>query len=78
VTPTTTALPTTSTVRLPGTPSTAAPAPAAAAGYLSQIRLSLDPAHALGIDGHLTDLSELQTVRDFANSVTFPYPVCQK
>ena len=37
----------------------------------------LDAKHALKIAANLTNVSELQTVRDFANSVTFPYPQCQ-
>jgi hypothetical protein len=45
--------------------------------YFAQIRLTLDATHALGIAANLTNLSQLQAVRDFANSVTFPYPQCQ-
>jgi hypothetical protein len=60
----------------------AAPAAPASGGAvplpdLAQVRLTLDPQHALGIDANLTDLSQLQTVRDFVNSVTFPFPQCQ-
>jgi hypothetical protein len=57
----------------------AAPASGGAAPLpnLAQVRLTLDPQHALGIDANLTDLSQLQTVRDFVNSVTFPFPQCQ-
>jgi hypothetical protein len=60
----------------PTTVTTAAPG-GAAQQYLAQVRLTLDAQHALGIDANLTDLSQLQTVRDFANSVTFPFPQCQ-
>jgi hypothetical protein len=61
----------------PTTVTTAAPGGAAPQQYLAQVRLTLDAQHALGIDANLTDLSQLQTVRDFANSVTFPFPQCQ-
>jgi hypothetical protein len=55
----------------------AATAPAQPAPYLAQLRVALDAHHALGIDANLADTSELQTVRDFINSVTFPAPQCQ-
>jgi hypothetical protein len=45
--------------------------------YYAQIRLMLDAKHALGITANLASLSQVQAVRDFANSVTFPYPQCQ-
>jgi hypothetical protein len=45
--------------------------------YYAQLRLMLDAKHALGIAANLTNPSELQTVRDFASSITFPYPQCQ-
>ena len=45
--------------------------------YLAQLHLTLDPQHALGIDGNLADLAQVQTVRDFANSLTFPFPQCE-
>jgi hypothetical protein len=62
-----------------GAPATTAPQPVAAAPQqdLAQVRLTLDPHHALGIDANLTDLSQLQTVRDFVNAVTFPLPQCE-
>jgi hypothetical protein len=53
------------------------PAGTSAPVYFAQIRLTLDAKHALGIGANLTNLSQLQAVRDFANSVTFPYPQCQ-
>jgi len=71
-------------VKLAAPPASTAPAPPAAVGAaapqanLAQVRITLDPQHALGIDANLTDLSQLQTVRDFVNSVTFPYPQCQR
>jgi hypothetical protein len=51
--------------------------PPRASTYYAQIRLTLDAKHALGIAANLTNLAQLQAVRDFANSVTFPYPQCQ-
>ncbi len=45
--------------------------------YLAQIRVTVDAQHALGVDGNLSDLSQLQAMRDFVNSVTFPSPQCQ-
>jgi hypothetical protein len=50
----------------------AAPAP-----YLARISLVLDRTHALGIAAGFRQLSELQPVLDFANSISFPYPECQ-
>jgi hypothetical protein len=50
----------------------------AAAGYLVQVRLALDAQHALGVDANLDSASQLQTVHDFVNSITFPFPQCQK
>lgn len=63
---------------------TATTAPRGAAGpgataqrYLAQVRVPLDATHALGIDANLADLTALPTVRNFANSVTFPFPQCE-
>jgi hypothetical protein len=66
-------------VATPATAATTTPASGGAAPEpnLAQVRITLDPQHALGIDANLTDLSQLQTVRDFVNSVTFPFPQCQ-
>jgi hypothetical protein len=44
--------------------------------YYAQIHLALDHTHALGILARFTALSELQAVRDFTNSITFPFPEC--
>jgi hypothetical protein len=55
----------------------AVPGGAAAVPYYAQIGLALDRQHALGIAASFTQLSELQPVRDFANSITFPFPECQ-
>jgi hypothetical protein len=46
--------------------------------YLAQARLTLDAKHALGFDANLADLSALGSVRDFLNSVAFPFPQCEK
>jgi len=46
--------------------------------YLAQIHLLLDAQHALGIDANLADTSQLQTLRDFANSVSFAFPQCEQ
>jgi hypothetical protein len=54
-------------------PSAASPLPA----YYAQIRLTLDAKHALGITANLANPAQVQAVRDFVNSVTFPYPQCQ-
>jgi hypothetical protein len=60
---------------------TYAPAPGtgrpASPPYFARIRLALDRTHALGIAASFKDLSGLQPVRDFANSITFPFPECQ-
>jgi hypothetical protein len=45
--------------------------------YWARIRLALDRTHALGIAAGFHHLSELQPVRDFANSISFPFPECQ-
>jgi uncharacterized protein YgiM (DUF1202 family) len=45
--------------------------------YLAQVRLTLDAKHALGVDANLPDTQELQTVRDFIDSITFPAAPCQ-
>jgi len=59
-------------------PPTGAAGPGATAQrYLAQILVPLDAKHALGINANLADLSTLPTVRNFANSVTFPFPQCQ-
>ena len=52
-------------------------APGVGSRYLAQIRLTVDATHALGIYGNLTSASQLPTVRNFANSMSFPAPQCQ-
>jgi uncharacterized protein YraI len=45
--------------------------------YLLQIRLVLDPHHALGFDANLSDLGQpLQVFSNFLDSVRFPFPPC--
>ena len=44
--------------------------------YLADVKLSLDAHHALGLMATLTSLSQMATVLDFVNSVSFPLPVC--
>jgi hypothetical protein len=63
-----------------GTPSTATvpPAGVAAARYLTQVHIAIDPQHAIGIDANFADPSQLQTVRDIVSSITFPSPKCQR
>jgi hypothetical protein len=63
---------------------TASAAPTGSAGpgtsaqrYLAQVLVPLDATHALGIDANLATLTALPTVRNFANSVTFPFPQCE-
>jgi hypothetical protein len=55
---------------------TTGPGGVAAEPFLAQVHLTLDAQHALGIDANLGGATLLQTVRDFANSVTFPFPQC--
>jgi hypothetical protein len=50
---------------------------AAPGSYYARIGLALDSQHALGIAATFQNLSGLQPVRDFANSITFPFPKCQ-
>jgi Bacterial SH3 domain len=60
------------TSSVPGTAGHPAPLP-----YFARIRLALDRTHALGITAGFKALPELQSVRDFANSISFPFPECQ-
>jgi hypothetical protein len=48
----------------------------AATPYYAQIHLALDRTHALGIAARFPALPDLQPVRDFTNSITFPFPEC--
>jgi Bacterial SH3 domain len=49
----------------------------AANRYLAQVLLTLDAKHALAINGSVPGSAQVQTVLNFANSVTFPFPQCQ-
>lgn len=44
--------------------------------FLADVALRLDPHHALGMKANLTSLSQLPTVLEFVNSVSFPFPEC--
>ena len=60
-----------------GAPTTSTqPARVVAEHYLAQVHLTLDAQHALGIDANVADMSQLQSYRDFVNSVAFPFPQC--
>ncbi|HWG74839.1 MAG TPA: SH3 domain-containing protein [Acidimicrobiales bacterium] len=63
----------------PGSPATTAPAAVGTTPgkYLVQARLTINAQHALGIDANLADLSQLQSVRNFVNSVSFAFPPCE-
>lgn len=56
---------------------TTAPGGTVAERYVTQIRLTLDAQHALGIEGHLADLAQLPTVQNFLHSIAFPFPQCE-
>ncbi len=63
------AAPTPSPTTVRGTPTTDP--------YLLQVRLTLDPHHALGFDGNLSDLGvPLLEFTNFLDSVSFPTPQC--
>jgi uncharacterized protein YgiM (DUF1202 family) len=44
--------------------------------YYANVALSLAAGHALGLKATLTSLSQMRTVLDFVNSMSFPLPVC--
>ena len=54
------------------TPGTASPL-----ALLAQMRLALDPAHALDIDFNYATAADLEPFDDFYNSMTFPFPACE-
>ncbi len=60
----------------------AAPAPApGTAGplaFLDQIRLRLDATHALALDFNYSAAADVDVFSAFYNSMTFPFPQCQK
>lgn len=53
------------------------PAGSVAEQYLVQIDLTLDPMHALGVEAFLADISQLPTVENVMNSLSFPFPACE-
>jgi hypothetical protein len=46
--------------------------------FLAQIRLRLDPTHALALDFNYSAAVDLDVFREFYNSMTFPFPQCQQ
>jgi Bacterial SH3 domain len=44
--------------------------------YYAALTLPVSAGHALGLKATLTSLSEMRTVRDFVNSISFPEPIC--
>ena len=44
--------------------------------YYAAIALPLGAGHALGLKATLTSMSEMRTVRDFVNSISFPVAAC--
>jgi Bacterial SH3 domain len=45
-------------------------------GYYADAAMSLGSGHALGLKATLTSLSQMKTVLDFVNSISFPLPIC--
>jgi hypothetical protein len=45
--------------------------------YFARVRLALDAKHALAIAGYFQNPSQVQAVRDFANSITFAAARCE-
>jgi hypothetical protein len=44
--------------------------------YYAELALPVGAGHALGVKATLRSLSEMRTVRDFVNSISFPEPIC--
>jgi Bacterial SH3 domain len=44
--------------------------------YYAELALPLGPGNALGLKATMTSLSQMRTVLDFVNSISFPLPVC--
>ena len=44
--------------------------------FYAQLALPLGPGEALGLKATMTSLSQMRTVLDFVNSLSFPLPVC--
>jgi Bacterial SH3 domain len=44
--------------------------------YYAELALPTGAAHALGLKATLTSLSEMRSVLDFVNSISFPEPIC--
>jgi Bacterial SH3 domain len=58
--------------------STPAPGTAGPLALLAQIRLRLDSTHALALDFNYGAAADLDVFSAFYNSLTFPFPQCQK
>lgn len=54
------------------TPGTASPL-----ALLAQLRLQLDPTHALAMDFNYSTPNDLDVFSDFYNSMMFPFPACE-
>ena len=66
------------TYTLQGTPpASGLPSGVTAGHFLAQVRVTLDPQHALGLDANTADPSGLEMFRAIVSSVTFPFPQCQ-
>ncbi len=81
--PVATATPTLSTspTASPTSPTTSATPTATAQpllAYRAQLVLEIDATHLIGIEYNYADVAGLQTLRNFYNSMTFPFPQCQK
>jgi uncharacterized protein YgiM (DUF1202 family) len=44
--------------------------------FYADIALAIGSGHALGLKATLTSLSQMRTVLDFVNSISFPLPIC--
>jgi hypothetical protein len=58
-------------------PPTPSPGVAGPLPLLAQLRLRLDPTHAMALDFNYTGSADLGVFSDFYNSMTFPYPQCE-
>jgi len=59
-------------------PASPAPGTAGPLALLAQIRLRLDATHALALDFNYNTAADLEVFGDFYNSMTFPYPQCER
>jgi uncharacterized protein YgiM (DUF1202 family) len=61
-----------------GAPATPTPGTAGPLAFLAQIRLRLDPTHALALDFNYSAAADLDVFSAFYNSMIFPFPQCEK